>query len=101
MIGLPARGLSEGTVPSGFSRSTFPARLARFWAKPGLSLSPMTTYSLPSGPNMIRPPLRSSVVGKLRRTVKPLPSARIRRSWFFAVPDTVRVANAHTRPSLG
>ena len=50
---------------------------------------------------MIRPPLRSSVVGKLRRTVKPLPSARIRRSWFLAVPDTVRVANAHTRLSLG
>ena len=43
MIGLPARGLLEGTVPSGFSRSIFPARLARFWARAGLPLSPTTT----------------------------------------------------------
>ncbi len=50
---------------------------------------------------MIRPPSWLVAVGRFRRTAKPLPSARIRRSWFVAVPDTVRVANAHTRPSSG
>ena len=49
MIGLPARGLSEGTVPSGFSRSTFPARLVRSWARARLSCVPDDDVELAVG----------------------------------------------------
>src|SRR5262245_29082452 len=54
---LPGNGLSEGTAPLAFMRRIFPASTFRFWELAGLVASPMTTYSLLSGPNRMRPPL--------------------------------------------
>ena len=50
---LPANGLSAGTVPSSFRRSTFPARLLGSCAS-GPFTPPVVTYSMPSRPKAMR-----------------------------------------------
>ncbi|GIG36968.1 hypothetical protein Cpa01nite_23490 [Cellulomonas pakistanensis] len=45
--GEPGKGLSSGTPPSGVTRRILPA------SEPA---SPVATYSIPSGPNAMRPP---------------------------------------------
>ena len=54
MLGLAGLGLFAGTVPSGFSRSIFPAREVRFWARAGKAFSPTTTSWLT--PNSVLQP---------------------------------------------
>ena len=58
-IRLPAIGLSDGTPPAGVIRRIFPRRLpvSRAWEFVLSWPSPTIAYSMPSGPNMMRPPL--------------------------------------------
>src|SRR5437588_4718556 len=53
-IRLRANGLPAGIPPEGVIRRIFPPVTLRFWALLGSVLSPMTAYSIPSGPNRIR-----------------------------------------------
>src|SRR3981189_3862881 len=56
-LAFPWKGLSDGGVPSGLIRRTFPMGLVGFWARAMSAFSPTTAYSFLSGPNAITPPL--------------------------------------------
>src|SRR3954470_16474488 len=81
-------GLSGGMVPSGLMRCILPFLTVTFWELAASALSPMLTYSLPSGPKWILPPLwLLAVCGEAKIVVglEPTPLLSVKRATLFSV----------------
>ena len=101
MIGLPGAGVVGGHRAVRVQPHHLPGQDGQVLGAGRDAVVPDDDVELAVGAEHDAAAVVHPAVGKLRRTAKPLPSARMRRSWFVAVPETSRVTNAHTRPLLG